>query len=126
MPAAASGVRLRPRDLLKFGLLYYNNGRWNDSQIIPSDWVKTSFETHVAKPDNEGYGYQFWIWNDNYHGREVRMVVAVGNGDQRIFFNKEADLVVVTTAGNYNQWNLSKHPGTLLQDFIYPAISENP
>ncbi|MEJ0033645.1 MAG: hypothetical protein WDO15_26390 [Bacteroidota bacterium] len=52
------------------------------------------------------------------------MVVAVGNGNQRIFFNKEADLVVVTTAGDYNQWNLPKHPGTLLTDFIYPAIKE--
>lgn len=121
MPAAASGVRLRPRDLMKFGLLYYNNGVWNGKQILPAEWVKTSFETHVAKPNNEGYGYQFWIWNNNYHGNEVRMVNAVGNGNQRIFFNKEADLVVVTTAGDYNQWTLPKHPGTLLNDFIYPA-----
>jgi CubicO group peptidase (beta-lactamase class C family) len=122
VPMAASGLRLRPRDLMKFGLLYYNNGQWNGKQILPSEWVKTSFETHVAKPNNEGYGYQFWIWNNNYHGHEVRMVNAVGNGNQRIFFNKEADLVVVTTAGDYNQWTLPKHPGTLLGDFIYPSI----
>lgn len=122
MPAAASGVRLRPRDMMKFGLLYYNDGQWNGKQLLTPGWVKTSFETHVAKPNNEGYGYQFWIWNNHYHGREVRMVVAVGNGNQRIFFNKEADLVVVTTAGDYNQWNLPKHPGSLLGDFIYPSI----
>lgn len=121
-PAAASGVRLRPRDLMKFGLLYYNKGQSNGKQILSPEWVDTSFETHVAKPNNEGYGYQFWIWNDQYHGKEVRMVVAVGNGNQRIFFNKEADLVVVTTAGDYNQWDLPKHPGSLLGDFIYPAI----
>lgn len=126
MPAAASGVRLRPRDLLKFGLLYYNNGQWNGKQILSPDWVKASFETHVAKPNNEGYGYQFWIWNNNFQGKEVRMVVAVGNGNQRIFFNKEADLVVVTTAGDYNQWDLPKPPGNLLPDFIYPSISTNP
>ena len=122
LPAAASGLRLRPRDLLKFGLLYYNNGQSNGKQILPAEWVRSSFETHVAKPNNEGYGYQFWIWNNNYHGSEVRMVVAVGNGNQRIFFNKEADLVVVTTAGDYNQWDLPKHLGTLLQDFIYSSI----
>jgi len=122
LPAAASGLRLRARDLLKFGLLYYHNGEWNGKQILAAEWVKTSFETHVQRPNNEGYGYQFWIWNNNYHGDEVRIVAAVGNGDQRIFFNKEADIVVVTMAGNYNQWDLPKHPGTLLNDFIYPSI----
>ncbi|MEI9921644.1 MAG: serine hydrolase [Bacteroidota bacterium] len=124
MPVAASGVRLRACDLLKFGLLYYNEGKWNGKQILTPEWVKTSFETHISKPNNEGYGYQFWIWNNQYHGKEVRMVVAVGNGNQRIFFNKEADLVVVTMAGDYNQWNLPKHAGTLLPDFIYPSIKE--
>jgi CubicO group peptidase (beta-lactamase class C family) len=126
IPAAASGVRLRARDLLKFGLLYYHQGQWNGKQIVPAEWVKASFETHVSRPYNEGYGYQFWIWNNDYHGKEVRIVAAVGNGDQRIFFNKEADLLVVSMAGNYNQWNLPKHPGTLLGDFIYPSISANP
>lgn len=122
MPAAASGLRLRARDLMKFGLLYYYNGTWNGKQILPAEWVKASFETHIAKPNNEGYGYQFWIWNNNYHGKVVRMVNAVGNGNQRIFFNQDADLVVVTMAGDYNQWRLPKHPGSLLEDFIYPAI----
>lgn len=126
MPAAASGVRLRARDLLKFGLLYYNHGTWNGKQIIPADWVTKSFETHVGRGNNEGYGYQFWIWSNQYQGTEVRIVAAVGNGNQRIFFNKEADLVVVSMAGDYNQWNLPRHPGTLLQDFIYPSISANP
>jgi CubicO group peptidase (beta-lactamase class C family) len=124
LPAAASGLRLRARDLLKFGLLYYHEGKWDNKQILTREWVKTSFETHVGRGNNEGYGYQFWIWNNDYHGKQVRMVVAVGNGDQRIFFNKEADLVVVTMAGNYNQWDLPKHPGSLLTDFIYPAIEE--
>ena len=34
--AAASGLRLTSQDLLKFGLLYRNNGNWNGKQIIPS------------------------------------------------------------------------------------------
>lgn len=124
MPAAASGVRLRARDLMKFGLLYYHDGQWNDKQILPSEWVKASFETQVEKPNDEGYGYQFWIWSSNYQGKEIRLVIAVGNGNQRIFFVKEADMLVVTQAGDYNQWDLPKHPGTLLADFIYPSIKQ--
>jgi CubicO group peptidase (beta-lactamase class C family) len=124
LPAAASGLRLRPIDMLKFGLLYYHNGQYNGKQILTPEWVATSFQIHVPKPNNEGYGYQFWMWNNNYHGKEVPIIIAVGNGNQRIFFNKEADLIVVTTAGDYNQWDLPKHPGTLLNDFIYPSIRD--
>jgi CubicO group peptidase (beta-lactamase class C family) len=117
IPAAASGVRLRPRDMLKFGLLYYNGGSWNGKQILSKEWVEASFTKHVNRGDG-GYGYQFWMWNDPYP-----MVIAVGNGDQRIFFNKQLDLVVVTTAGNYNRFDSPNHPGKLLQDFIYPAAT---
>ena len=42
MPAAASGLRLRPRDLAKFGSLYLHGGKWNGKQVIPADWVDTS------------------------------------------------------------------------------------
>jgi CubicO group peptidase (beta-lactamase class C family) len=40
VPSAASGMRLRPRDLAKFGSLYVHGGRWNDRQVIPPDWVR--------------------------------------------------------------------------------------
>src|SRR5918995_755874 len=42
MPAAASGLRLRPRDLAKFGSLFLHGGQWNGKQIIPSAWVESS------------------------------------------------------------------------------------
>ncbi len=41
-PIAASGLRLRPRDLAKFASLYLNNGRWHESQVIPADWIDAS------------------------------------------------------------------------------------
>ena len=39
MAAATSGLRLRSRDLLKFGLLYYNDGKWTDKQVVPEKWI---------------------------------------------------------------------------------------
>ena len=40
------GLRLRTEDLAKFGQLLMQNGKWNNKQLIPAEWVKeaTSFK----------------------------------------------------------------------------------
>lgn len=107
IPLAAAGLRLRSRDMLKFGLLYMNNGTWNRKRILPKDWVQESHQSHVTREDpvsgTGGYGYQFWIGNDTFNNKAINLAIAVGNGDQRIFFDRTNDLLVVITAGNYNQ-----------------------
>ena len=125
VPLAASGLRLRSRDLLKFGLLYMSDGIWNKKRILPENWVADSHKTHIRRDDNGsggGYGFQFWTWKENFPNKKIHLAVAVGNGDQRIFFDHENDLLVVTTAGNYNQWDIKNNTGALLQNFIYPSI----
>ena len=126
MPAAASGLRLRSRDLLNFGLLYSNRGKWKDKQILPERWVEESFQPHVQQPETRGksgaYGYQFWIWDDTINNKPTSIVACVGNGDQRILFDRTNELVVVVTAGNYNQWNIEKNAYALLKEYIYPAL----
>ena len=127
LPAAASGLRLTSRDLLKFGLLYFNEGQWNGRQIIPAKWVTESFEPHVSRGAgvNRGagkYGYQFWMWPDTIMNKPLQMVAAIGNGDQRIYFDKEHKLMVVITAGNYNKWDIKKNSYAIMKDYIYPAL----
>lgn len=126
IPLAAAGLRLRSRDMLKFGLLYMNDGMWNGKRILPKDWVEKSHQSHVireAPPSGTGgYGYQFWIANDTVNNKVVNLATAVGNGGQRIFFDPKNDLLVVITAGNYNQWTIRNHSGALMKDFIYPSL----
>ena len=125
MPAAASGLRLRSGDLLKFGLLYYNKGNREGKQIIPANWVEESFQSYVKQPgfgNTAAYGYQFWIFTDTILNKPTHFVACVGNGDQRIYFDKKNDLVIVITAGNYNKWDIKKNSFAMLKDYIYPAL----
>lgn len=125
--AAASGLRLTSKDLLKFGLLYRNNGNWNGKQIIPSQWVQESFSEKIDFPStvtdgNDAYGYQFWMWPENILNNEFKMIAAIGNGGQNIFWDFKNDIIVVSTAGNYNNWNTKNDPYALLRNEIYPII----
>jgi CubicO group peptidase (beta-lactamase class C family) len=123
IPAAASGLRLTSRDLMKFGLLYQNKGQREGNQIISGTWIEESFESHIIKPNGIAYyGYQWHILPTFYSsGEEIKLVAAIGNGDQRIFLDENNDLMVVVTAGNYNQY-FPKNALALVKDFIYPSF----
>ncbi|GAA0547986.1 serine hydrolase [Chitinophaga japonensis] len=124
MPAAASGMRLRARDLLKFGLLYSNNGNWQGRQIVPAEWVQESFQSHIKIFETGFYGYQFWIFMDKVQNKTVRVVACVGNGDQQVFFDQEKGTVTVVNAGNYNKWNGQKNAADMMRDYVYPAMEQ--
>lgn len=120
-PAAASGLRLTSRDALKFGILFLQNGKWKGTQIIPSEYVEQALTSHVKRGDDGGYGFQFWVFTGTSGGKSFTISTAVGNGDQRIFIDRERQIVVVTTAGNYNKWDIRKNSGVMMQR-IYDAF----
>jgi len=62
------------------------------------------------------------LLDDTIQNKPVEMVAAIGNGDQRIYFDKINDLLVVVTAGNYNQWDIKNNSSVLLRK-IYESIS---
>ena len=119
-PSAASGLRLTARDMLKFGLLYQNEGRWREQQVIPKKWIQDSLQSSFDL-DFGGYGYQFWNLNFNFKGRQLKIPAAFGNGDQRIFFDKKNKLLVATTAGNYNNWTI-KNDATAVLKKVYDSF----
>ncbi len=124
IPKAASGLRLRSRDMVKLGLLYMNEGKWKNKRIIPADLVKESLKLQIEREKPHGYGYQFWLWTDTVMKTPVTTVQADGNGNQRIAINKQLDLVIVITAGNYNRKDRFKNSDDLYLDFIYPAVMQ--
>ena len=106
-------LHLRPRDLLKFGQLYYNKGKLNDKQIVPSLWVENSvrnqqpvtWEVFPGGQDRTGYGYLWW----NGYVNDYWSYHANGYGGQLVFVIPDLDLVIVTTS----------NPNVPLDDCLY-------
>jgi len=89
MPAAASGLRLRPRDLAKFGSLYLHGGQRNGRLVVPADWVRESTRRQIALPipvsayGTSDYGYLWWHSCLRTAMGTLEVALANGNGQQR-------------------------------------------
>lgn len=98
----SSFIYATARDYARFGLLYANNGKWNNEQILPEDWVKATIQPSAADTLRH-YGYQFWLngFNKNnpaqrwYADIPADMYFADGFGGQDIYIIPSKKLVVV-------------------------------
>ena len=131
MPAAASGLRLRARDLAKFGSLFVHGGQWNGRQVIPVEWVTTSTRRHFrfrprAGADAGGeFGYAYFWWYSCYPTPAglIEARTAIGNGQQRIFVLPGLDMVVTILAGRYNDFTTGATLGArILREHVLPAV----
>jgi len=106
-PYAASGLRMRPRDMAKVGRLMLQDGRWEGRPVVPAAWVKTSIQPHArVQPDPKcggQYGYFWWLQAGCQLSPPQPWASAFGNGGQRIALVPELDIVIVVTAGLYNK-----------------------
>jgi CubicO group peptidase (beta-lactamase class C family) len=107
-PLAFAGARLTPRDLAKIGRMLLDGGRWNGRQVVSADWIDRALRPHVATGQGPGYGYQFWTGAIDHRGRRLPWAAGFGNGGQRLYLVPALDLVVVTTAGGYNEQPINR------------------
>ena len=103
------------RDWAKYGLLYLQNGKVVNQQILPDWWVK--FTTEPAKGSDGKYGAQFWLQNDEeYPNVPKDMFRADGFQGQRFFVIPAKNLVVV-------RFGLANH-GDISYDELLKGIIE--
>jgi len=102
------GIHMTPRAMARIGLLCLNNGRWNETQVICSDWIEKST---TSDNEYEDYGYLWWIESDCY--------VAAGMYGQCIFVYPEERIVVVFTGENVLFYNIYLN---LIVEFILKAV----
>jgi CubicO group peptidase (beta-lactamase class C family) len=99
------GLHLRPRDMAKIGQLVLAGGRWNDRQIVSKAWIETSTALKLKATGGLSYGYLWWLGRARPDGRELPWIGALGRGGQYIRIVPELDLVVVVTAGYYEDYS---------------------
>jgi len=131
MPAAASGLRLRARDLAKIGSLYLNGGKWNGKQVIPSSWIDLStrrqfrFRPRTGADAGGEFGYSYFWWYSCYPSAKglIEARTAVGNGQQRVFVLPGMNMVVTIFAGRYNDFTTGNTLGRrILLEHVIPAV----
>jgi CubicO group peptidase (beta-lactamase class C family) len=120
--AAASGLRLTPRDLARIGQLVLDGGRWEGRQVVPADWLARSFAPAIAMGEGRAYGYHWYLGRFGSSDKGG-WVAAFGNGGQRLYLFPGLDLIVVVTAGNYNRPDQGTPPVTLVRDIVLPSLA---
>jgi CubicO group peptidase (beta-lactamase class C family) len=141
--AGGHSLWLSPKELMKFGLLYLNNGSWNNRQIIPRRWAESSkiaqtkcqsagcsLSDDSSVPD--GYGYYFWLGRIGEH----RVTMSWGYGGQMIYMFDDLDAVVVITTdtvkytydgdagGDGDEANKSDIPERTVMDYLERVLKD--
>lgn len=98
---AGGGLRMRPRDMAKIGQLVLAGGRWNGSQRVSKDWITASTAAAIPATDDQSYGYLWWSGRAAAPRGPLHWIGALGRGGQSIRIVPALDLVVVVTAGYY-------------------------
>ncbi|MGF7141538.1 serine hydrolase domain-containing protein [Roseimarinus sediminis] len=91
------GLKLKSRDIAKYGLLHLNKGKWNDKQIVSSEWMDEIFEPYI-EIRHPLYSCCQWQMVKTEYGFNSWFIP--GNGGQIINVVPDLDLVIVINADN--------------------------
>ena len=108
LPRSGSRSSMTSRDMIKWGILAMNKGKWNGDQLIPEAFVNKAIHRIVRHSDDEnftdkgnvsniGYGYFWWQADMKAGNKNYFSTSAQGGSGQTIILIDELDLIVVTT-----------------------------
>lgn len=97
------GLYLSPQDLAKIGYLMLNKGKWENNQLISSDWIEQSIQPLAKVNDEIGYGFQWWV--PRHSNGQPQIIAGNGYGGQFVVIIPEYNIVSVS-----NAWNTHDRP----------------
>lgn len=93
---SGGGIFISAEDMARFGLLFLNNGKWKEQQLISESWIEKAITPSIP---NANYGYMWWLnkkGDRHWEGLSENIYYAAGFGGNFIVIDKENELVVVT------------------------------
>ena len=121
LPAGAYGTSMTSRDMIKWGTLVMNKGKWQGRRLLPAAFIAKA-TSGIINTDihNTSYGYFWWhtdmkVGDENYLSKSAR-----GAGGQYIMVFEQLELLVVVTSHNI----LGSDDNTimLIQNRLLPAF----
>ena len=91
---------LSARDMLKIGYMMLNNGKYNEKQIIPEEWIKEITSLHTTKKETlgkrkTGYGYLWWVFDEDKDHPLHKAYMALGHDGQGIIVVPKSNMVII-------------------------------
>lgn len=93
---SGAGLFISAEDMARFGLLFLNDGKWNNEQIISNSWIENAI---TPSEPNVNYGYMWWLNQKGpRHWENVSedIYYAAGFGGNFIVVDRKHNVVVVT------------------------------
>lgn len=115
-------MRLSPLALLEIGEIYRNEGRHDDKQVLPEDWVETSWQPRgVSRYTDDHYGYGWFVTeldgHTAYYGR--------GYGGQMLYVVPELAVtaVMISDPSPPSSPSFTQQLNDLMERHILPAVA---
>jgi CubicO group peptidase (beta-lactamase class C family) len=126
-----SGLNMTALDLLRFGLLFLNNGKSNNNQVIPESWIYESTSPILQQLQSRYYYYRNRSWGnlffnkpDNYYkyfwwGTKISEkhydYFALGIRGQVLYISPRNNAIAIRLGKN---WNVRDWWPRILRDYI--------
>lgn len=119
----SSQVWTTARDLARLGMLYLNDGVWNEERILPAGWTNYVRSHGTAQPTS-GFGYGAGWWTFPAVARLPRdAIVAQGNRGQYVVVVPSRSVVIVRRG--FDASGMSFDPAIFTRDVLGALARES-
>lgn len=93
---SGAGLFISTEDMARFGMVFLNQGKWDQQQLISPEWIKKATQPSVP---NVNYGYMWWLNQKgprHWEGVPEHVFYAAGFGGNFIVVDQKNGLLIVT------------------------------
>lgn len=123
LPTPGDFSSMTSRDMVKWGTLAINKGKWNGEQLISLDYLAKATTgitqpTEDWQPEAYSYGYFWYQTNMTVGDKSYNANMAWGGGGEHIIVVEELDLIVAITGHDGEDTIMTQVSNTIIPAFI--------